>query len=182
MAPRILSRRTIDVSPWIHLIEREVEFTRDDVKTYHSVGQPDYVSILALTPDGKIPLVRQFRPAVERVTLELPAGLVDAGEDAAETCARELLEETGFPSRRVTALGATDPCTGRMSNRLHSYFVETEERVAAFKPEAGIAVDLVSPSQLIEMIRSHEFDHQLHIGTVMQAAVLGLIRVDLPAP
>jgi ADP-ribose pyrophosphatase len=179
MAPRIRSRRTIDVSPWIHLIEREVEFTPDKLQTYHSVGQPDYVSILAMTPDRKIPLVRQFRPAVERVTWELPAGLVDAGEDPAETCKRELLEETGHPALRVQSLGATDPCTGRMSNRLHSFFVETGERAVDFKPEAGIEIELKTLTELTDMIRTGEFDHQLHIGTVLQAALRGCIDLHL---
>ncbi|HET7383620.1 MAG TPA: NUDIX hydrolase [Pseudolabrys sp.] len=81
--------------------------------------------MVARTPDGMIPIVRQFRPALESFTWELPAGMVDKGEPAAECCRRELLEETGFPARTVHALGCYAPCTARLSNRLHSFFVET---------------------------------------------------------
>ena len=72
---------------------------------YHAVEQADYISIVALTRDGKIPIVRQYRPAIEAFAWELPAGLVDPGEDPAEGCRRELLEETGLTARTIHRLG-----------------------------------------------------------------------------
>src|SRR5258708_14360892 len=76
--PRIRSRRTTAVSPWVSIIAREVEFSRGAAPpTYHAVEQSDYISIVALTPSGKIPIVRQYRPALEAFAWELPAGLVD---------------------------------------------------------------------------------------------------------
>ena len=99
--PKIKSRRTIEVSPWMKIIEREVEFARGRKRQSFITrsAQQDYIAIVALTPDGKIPIVRQYRPALERFTWELPAGLVDKGEDAADSCRRELMEETGFPGQ-----------------------------------------------------------------------------------
>ncbi len=73
--PRIRSRRTTAVSPWMSIIAREVEFSRGaPVELYHAVEQADYIAIVALTGDGKIPIVRQFRPALEAFSWELPAG------------------------------------------------------------------------------------------------------------
>ena len=126
--PKIKSRRTIDISPWMKVIEREVAYKDGTTELYHAVGQQDYIAIVALTPDGRIPVVRQYRPALERHTWELPAGLVDAGEDPARTCERELLEETGHTSKAVHALGIYSPCTARLSNRVHSFFVEAGPR------------------------------------------------------
>ena len=81
MGPKINARRTIKVSPWMEIIEREVEFTHGTKpELYHAVAQQDYVAIVARTPDGHIPIVRQYRPALERFTWELPAGLVDKDE------------------------------------------------------------------------------------------------------
>ena len=95
--PKIKARRTTTISPWMAIIEREVEFAPGSApELYHAVGQQDYIAIVARTPDGKIPIVRQYRPALEQFTWELPAGLVDTGETAADCCQRELLEETGF--------------------------------------------------------------------------------------
>ncbi len=178
--PRIKSRRTIDVSPWMKVIEREVEFTAGaKAELYHAVGQQDYIAIVALTPDGTIPIVRQYRPALERFTWELPAGLVDKGEDAATTCARELMEETGLPSQAVHRLGIYAPCTARLSNQLHSFFVAAGRRPDGQPIEAGIELRLVTPAELAAMIRSGEFALQLHIGALMLAGMAGFIDLGV---
>ncbi len=178
--PRIKSRQTIDISPWMTVIEREVEFAEGAApELYHAVGQQDYIAIVARTPDGTIPIVRQYRPALERFTWELPAGLVDKGEAAADTCRRELLEETGFPALAVHDLGSFAPCTARLSNQLHSFFVACGPRAPDAAIEPGIEVRLVTPEELAALIRSGEFTLQLHIGTLLLAGMRGFI--DLAA-
>ena len=169
--PKILSRRTIAVSQWMELIAREVEFAPGaEPEVYHAVSQQDYLAIVARTPDGRIPIVRQYRPAIETFTWELPAGLVDSGEQPAAAAARELLEETGYPTRAVHSLGAPAiACTARLSNHVHSFFIETGERVAAFKPEPGLTVALKTPAELMELIKSGGFVQQLHLGALLLA-------------
>lgn len=174
--PKITSRRTIDVSPWVKIIEREVAFTENGKpELYHAIGQEDYIAIVAMTPDGLIPIVRQYRPAIEGFTWELPAGMTDPGEDPAETCRRELLEETALPARAVHALGSFAPCTARLSNRVHSFFVETGPRHADRRGEPGIDVKLVSVANLAELIRTGAFTLQLHIGALMLAGMRGFL-------
>jgi 8-oxo-dGTP pyrophosphatase MutT (NUDIX family) len=176
--PKIKSRRSIDISPWMKIIEREVEFAPGaKPELYHAVDQQDYIAIVALTPDGKIPIVRQYRPALERFTWELPAGMTDEGEDPAETCRRELLEETGYPAKAVHALGSYAPCTARLSNQVHSFFVETGPRDPSQPTEAGIEQKLVTPAELGELIRSGEFVLQLHIGALLLAGMRGHINL-----
>lgn len=177
--PKIKSRRTIDISPWMKVIERAVEFTPGAApELYHAVGQQDYLAIVALTPEGLIPIVRQYRPAVERFTWELPAGMVDAGERPEDCCRRELLEETGYPARAVHALGSYAPCTARLSNTVHSFFVETGPRSAA-PAEAGIEVRTVTPAELAGLILSGDFALQLHVGALLLAGIRG--HIDLGA-
>ena len=89
--PKIKGKRTTKLSPWADIIEREIEFAPGSKsEIYHAVGQPDYIAMLAMTPDGKIPIVRQYRPAIEAFTWELPAGTVDPGESAAQAASREI--------------------------------------------------------------------------------------------
>ena len=165
--PRIRSRRTTAVSPWMSIIAREVEFSRGETpEIYHAVEQADYISIVALTRGGKIPIVRQYRPALEAFSWELPAGLVDPGESPADACRRELLEETGLTARAIHPLGENSPCTGRLDNRIHSFFVETGEPLKGFKPEPGITVKLVSPADVVRLITGGGFASQLHLGAL----------------
>ena len=178
--PKIKSRRTIDVSPWMHVIEREVEFAPgSSSELYHAVGQQDYIAIVALTSNGRMPIVRQYRPALEQFTWELPAGMVEKGEDAADCCRRELLEETGFRAIKVHALGCYAPCTARLSNHIHSFFVETGPRPEAAATEPGIDLKLVTPAELAGLIASGEFVLQLHIGAILLAGLAG--HLDLGA-
>jgi ADP-ribose pyrophosphatase len=176
--PKIKSRRTIDVSPWMKLIEREVEFAPGGkAELYHAVAQQDYVAIVARTADGRLLIVRQYRPALEQLTWELPAGMVDQGEDAADCCRRELLEETGFRAVTVHPLGCYSPCTARLSNRVHSFFVETTAHGEAAPSEPGIETRLVTPAELAGLIRSGEFVLQLHIGAILLAGLAGHLNL-----
>jgi 8-oxo-dGTP pyrophosphatase MutT (NUDIX family) len=177
--PKITRRLRAKISPWVDLVAREVEFVPGATReTYHSVATFDYVIVLAITPDGRIPLVRQYRPAVEGLTLEFPAGIVDAGEDPAATASRELLEETGLPSQSVHLLGINKTDAGRLGNRVHSYFVHTAPQVADFTPEDGITIRFVTRSELVEVIRSGEFDAQGDLGTMLLAVLQGYLRLS----
>ena len=176
--PKINARHTIKVSPWMELIEREVEFAPGaKPELYHAVAQQDYVAIVARTPDGQIPIVRQYRPALERFAWELPAGLVDTGEAPADACRRELLEETGFPAKKVHELGCYAPCTARLSNRMHSFFIEAGPRGDHQPTEAGIELKLVTPRELAALIMAGEFVLQLHIGSLLLAGLRGHIEL-----
>jgi ADP-ribose pyrophosphatase len=181
--PKIVSRRATRLSPWAEIIEREVEFTpgaKPDI--YHAIIQKDYVAIVARTPDGKIPIVRQYRPALENFTWELPAGMLDQGEQPIDCCRRELLEETGFPAQKVQALGSYAPCTARLSNQIHTFFVETGPSANASASEAGIELKLVSPRELATLILAKEFILQLHVGALLLAGMHGYLDLQSLRP
>ena len=88
-----------------------------------------------------------------------------------------MLEETGYPTRAIHPLGTAAACTGRLSNRIHSYFLETGERIDDFKPEPGLTVELATPSQLVSMIKSGEFIQQMHMGALLLAELRSFIAL-----
>jgi uncharacterized protein (TIRG00374 family) len=164
--PVVLERHLSVVSPWVSVMARTVDYGAGKIEIYHAIEQADYIAILAVTPDFRIPIVRQYRPALERFTWELPAGMVDPGEDPTETCARELREETGLIARRIHSLGSHAADAARLGNAIHSFLVETREAEMAAVPEPGIVVELVSIERLSALILTGEFDLQLHVATV----------------
>lgn len=70
------------------------------------VTTPGAVAVVPVTPEGRIVLVAQYRPSIDSVVLEIPAGMRDVdGEDPVETARRELVEETGWHAGRLEYLG-----------------------------------------------------------------------------
>jgi ADP-ribose pyrophosphatase len=173
--PKVLSRRLMPLSQWMTVVEKAVCFREGAApEVYHSVTQAPYVAILALTADGLIPIVRQFRPAVEAYTWEFPAGTVDEGEDPAATAVRELREETGLMATEVHEIGPYYPDTGRLSVGSTAFFVRCRAAAAAdYVPEPGIEVRAVTRRELFELIRTGEFRHQLHVALVASALIHG---------
>jgi ADP-ribose pyrophosphatase len=88
---------------------------------YHVVEVADWVNVVAISEAGNVVLVEQYRHAVKRVMLEIPAGHVDPKEDREAAARRELLEETGYGGGTWHALGALHPVASRFANQVHSY-------------------------------------------------------------
>lgn len=148
---------------------------------YHSFALDDYVNVLAVTHEGEIPLVRQYRPALEGYSLELPGGLPDRGESPVTTANRELYEETGYcTDREPILLGCLHPDSGRLENRLWCYFAPVVKRHPRqrWQPEPGVELILMSKTELGQAISSGEFVHALHIAIIGLAIIHGHFRLD----
>jgi ADP-ribose pyrophosphatase len=110
--------------------------------------EADAAAVLPVTPDGDVLLVRQFRAAARTELLEIPAGLVEAGEDPAMRAAEELREETGYTHTSIEPIGDYLPSPGSWAERVHLFLAETEARPAG-RPEAGI---VVVPRRIAEVV------------------------------
>ena len=161
------------VSPYVTLVERRVEID-GRIEAFHSLTQADYVTVLAIALDGRIPLVRQYRPALDREILELPGGLLEEGEAPAQCAARELAEEAGFRATTPPRpLGQLDPDSGRLENRLWAFLATDVEPIADWRPEDGVERILADRAELLAAITEGRFTHALHIAIVGLALAAG---------
>ena len=176
--PVVLQKNVQRLSAWTSLVSRTVAIPGvSEAQEYHSLAQADYVNILAVTPDGRIPLVRQYRPALERETLELPGGLRESSEAPQRTAARELLEETGFTTRDEPVLiGSLSADSGRLENRFWCYFSGAcDVPRADWQSESHVECVLVGRRELLDMILDGRFDHAMHIALIGLAQMRGLV-------
>jgi ADP-ribose pyrophosphatase len=89
--------------------------------TREVVEHSDCVAIVAIDDDDNVLLVNQYRQAIGKELLEIPAGGIDPGEDAETAVRREMREETGFLPRKVTSLGGFYSSPGFCTEYLHLY-------------------------------------------------------------
>ena len=170
--PDIIARKSVFSTSWFDLVAKTVEPSNSPAP-YYSVHCPDYVSILALTKDRKVLLVRQYRPAVERYTLELPSGHVESGESPEDAARRELLEETGFEAEKLENLGCLVPDTGRLSNQLWCFVASGATRnEAAPTLEEGIELVVCTQEDLVHYILESRLEHALNMALIL----LGLLK------
>jgi len=175
--PRVVSTTSKEISQWVTLQEHQVLMAQGaGHELYHSLRLDDYVTILAITDNGRIPVVRQYRPAIQDFSLELPGGINDLDEDPAKTAERELYEETGFVIKQpLVSLGVFATDTGRLNNRLWAYFSSGVSLDPDWRREEGIEVRMYDLLELKDAINQGIFNHALHLSLLAVAMIKGLI-------
>jgi len=100
-------------------------------RDFFLINAPDWVNVVALTPQHEIVLVRQFRFGTNDISLEIPGGVMEQGENPLEAAVRELAEETGYVGEHVRLLGSVHPNPAMQTNRCHLVLVENAQRTRA---------------------------------------------------
>ena len=132
------------------------------------IRSDDWVQIIPVTAAGEVVMVRQYRHGPGKITLEIPGGLIDPGEDPAEAAARECLEETGYAARTVLSLGSMNPNPALFSNRLHSFYAHGVERVGEIQNTGTEQTErvLVPVRDLRGLLCDNTIDHTLVAATL----------------
>jgi 8-oxo-dGTP pyrophosphatase MutT (NUDIX family) len=142
--------------------------TTGDSHPFYRIESPAWVNVVALTADEDLVMVRQWRHGSRVVTLEIPGGLVDAGESPADAAARELLEETGYRAGRLVDLGSINPNPALFTNRCHMQVALECEAVSEIQNSATeeTVVELLPLDRLADTLRAGEIDHALVVAAL----------------
>lgn len=135
---------------------------------FYSIEAEHWVNVVPLTRDGQVVMVRQYRHGSRQITLEIPGGIIEPGEEPASAAARELVEETGYRAESIRELGSLNPNPALFGNRVHTFLAEGAVRVGDVMngPLEETVVELVPARELPERVRRGEIDHALVIAAL----------------
>lgn len=162
------------MKPWTTL-DRRVEFSGGPIREivretvqlpdgriipdFYTARMGDYALVYAVTTEGKVLVLRQYKHGLGRVCLTFPGGYVAPGEDPAVAAERELLEETGYRGGKLTSLGSFVTNANQGCNTAHLFRVDGCQREC--DPDSGDLeemeltqfepVELLGPSRFAEM-------------------------------
>ena len=163
-------REVYSAAPWITVHRQQLRLPDGrTVEDYHQIDLRDYVIIVAQTPEGKYLVERQYKHGVGKVSLLLPGGVIDDGEEPLPAAKRELLEETGYEANEWRGIGVYVSDANYGCGHAHVFVARNARKVV--EPDSGDLEDmeilLMDSSELIEAIRTGEM---MVVGAVAAVA------------
>ncbi len=166
------------VKPWEHVSSKPIGdfrvFTiRSDVKVSPRTGQAhdfyviesvNWVNVVALTRDGKLVMIDQYRHGSNTVELEIPGGMMDPEDTSAlEAGLRELREETGYEGNQAEVIGQIYANPAIMNNVCYTVLVRDCELKHELQLDHSedLSVTLVDPENIPRLIREGRIGHSL---------------------
>jgi 8-oxo-dGTP pyrophosphatase MutT (NUDIX family) len=149
------------------------------IDPYYVVELPNWANAVVVTPNNEIVLVKQYRYPVDAVTLELPGGVINEGEDPMVAALRETQEETGYTSSQIQLICKTAPNPAINDNTAYFYLIENAVPTAHTNPDffEDIEVELYSKKDFIQLLQQNKIMHGVQLGPIYEALIqLGWLR------
>ena len=167
-----LSSTYIHKGPWATLRSDKCQMPGGHiVEDYYVLEYPNWVNAVAVTEEGKILMVRQYRHAAGIVSLEIPGGVIDPGETAQQGLKRELLEETGYLFENFELLCVTYANPSTANNQTSCYLARGGRKVQEqhLDEQEEIIVTAYSISEVKQMLLENKI---AQAGTALHRAIL----------
>ncbi len=143
--------------PWLTARKDHVRLPSGVENTeYWVLEYPAWVNVIAVTTDGRIVMEQQYRHGLGITAYELPAGVVEAGEEPLAAAQRELLEETGYTGGEWQLLTVLSPNASACSNLNYSFVATGVEHTSTqhLEPTEDISVQLMQPDEVRRLLRT----------------------------
>ena len=170
LTERRLSRKTIYEGKILHIYRDDVLLPNGRTSVREVADHPGGVAIVALDENDNVLTVKQYRYVFSRVLEEIPAGKLERGEDPREAAIRELKEETGAASARMTDLGALLVSPGCYGEVLHLFLAKglkfSEQHL---DPDEFLNVERVPFDEMVHRCMNGEIDDAKTVAAVLRA-------------
>jgi len=136
--------------------------------SFYYIETGDWVNVVPVTASNEIVCIRQYRHGNEEITLEIPGGMVDQGEEPSAAAARECREETGYEVDDLIPLGVLAPNPALFGNRLHTFIAPNARWTGEIENTSTehTEVQLIPMEQVPDFLVSGEIDHALVAATL----------------
>ncbi len=136
---------------------------RNEKGDFFILDAPDWVTVVAITPNDEVVTVNQFRYGIEALSLEVPAGMVEPGEDPLNAGIRELREETGYTGTDPKLLGWVYPNPAIQNNKCYVVAITGVERntPVVWDDHEEIQTRLIPVKNIPSMLANGAFTHSL---------------------
>ncbi|MET0754074.1 MAG: NUDIX hydrolase [Pyrinomonadaceae bacterium] len=163
---RISSKEIVDCRVFkvrVDYCERESDGKQS---TFFVTENSDWANIIALTKENEVVLIEQFRHGIEEIILEIPGGMIDAGENPETAARRELREETGFTANKFILLGKSRPNPAISDNWLYHYLALDCEKTheTTFDEHESVVSKIVPLTEIQNLISSEKITHSMVIA------------------
>lgn len=175
---KILDETTVIKDSWIDMRASTCQLPGGMVIAPFYVNHlPDFAVVVAVTPEHRVIMVRQYRHGVEKVLLELPAGCIEAGEDPKDGAARELLEETGYKAGSLEFLFKIAPNASNCTSYAQCYLARNVFPAAPQNLDETEALEVVEleGEEVKRLLREGGVEQAVHVAALYRAAGLGAL-------
>ncbi len=155
---------------FIKIYEEDVVLENGASHTFCIIRHKKASCVLPITKNNEVVLVKQYRPALGKYTLEIPAGLLDEGETELQSAKRELLEETGYTTDNIEYLCKFYPSVGISNETIKIFIAKDVEKVAEISLDETefLTVHLFSLEEVEKMIENDELHDSKTVISIMK--------------
>lgn len=168
-----LDRKLIFKGSIIDYYKDEVQIPNGNIDHWDFIDHKGAAAVLAITDDGKIPMVKQYRNALDRYTLEIPAGGLNAGEDMHTAAVRELKEETGYSCEHSEFMMSIRTTVAFCNERIDIYLCRGLTRGnQELDEDEYVDVEEYTLDELLTMIRESKIQDSKTVSAILYYATI----------